>query len=506
MSNTNKNKIGKATAWSSFTEIALKLVSPIVNLALVRVLAPAAFGAVATITIIISFAEIFADAGFQKYIIQHEFESDDELDKSTNVAFWSNLAVSALIVGVIVAFRDQLAVLVGSPGLGLAIAVSSLNVFMVAFSSIQTARYKRDFDFKSLFAIRIGSAFIPLVVTVPAALIFKNYWALVIGTLASNLFVAVAITIKAAWKPGFYYSFALLKRMLSFSIWTLLESFSFWLTSSIGTFIVGNYLNEHYLGLYKTTMSTINAYMGIITAATTPVLFSALSRYQNDDVNFKKNYYLFQRYCAMLLFPMGVGIFLFRDLVTSILLGSQWMEASGFIGLWGFVSALSCVLSNYNGEVLRSKGKPKWSLVLQLQHLAFLVPTLIITAKMGFEALYVARSLIRFELMFAGLILIKVLFGFKFKDICKNLMPMTVSTLIMGAAGWGLKQISDHIVWQFAVIAICVVIYFLAIWFLFPKLRAEISDTKVFRKIFGRSKKSKQVCNSSSEDTTGQTD
>ena len=80
-------QIGQATKWSSITEIAAKLISPIVNMVLARLLAPEAFGVVATITMVISFAEIFTDAGFQKYIIQHEFADDEELNKSTNVAF-----------------------------------------------------------------------------------------------------------------------------------------------------------------------------------------------------------------------------------------------------------------------------------------------------------------------------------------------------------------------------------------------------------------------------------
>ena len=33
-----------------------------------------------TITMIISFAEVFADAGFQKYIVQHEFKDDKDFD------------------------------------------------------------------------------------------------------------------------------------------------------------------------------------------------------------------------------------------------------------------------------------------------------------------------------------------------------------------------------------------------------------------------------------------
>ena len=139
-----------AVKWSVITEFLAKIVSPIVNIVLARILVPEAFGAVATITMVISFAEIFTDAGFQKYIVQHEFENEEYLDKSTAVAFWSNLVISIIITSTLVIFRSKIALLVGSPGLGDAIGIASLSVIMLAFSSIQTARFKRDLDFKRM--------------------------------------------------------------------------------------------------------------------------------------------------------------------------------------------------------------------------------------------------------------------------------------------------------------------------------------------------------------------
>ena len=65
MSANYGNKIGRATVWSSVTEVVTKLITPVVNMVLARLLVPEAFGVVATITMIISFAELFTDAGFQ---------------------------------------------------------------------------------------------------------------------------------------------------------------------------------------------------------------------------------------------------------------------------------------------------------------------------------------------------------------------------------------------------------------------------------------------------------
>ena len=146
-------KTASATRWSSPTEIAIRFVLPIVNVVLARLLTPEAFGVVATITMIVSFAEIFTDAGFQKYLIQHDFCDEEELNQNTNVAFWTNLIVSLFLWGLIVVFSEQLADLVGNHGLGIVVSVSAASLPLLAFSSIQMARFKRNFDFKSLFFV-----------------------------------------------------------------------------------------------------------------------------------------------------------------------------------------------------------------------------------------------------------------------------------------------------------------------------------------------------------------
>ena len=489
MSKDLGNQISRATKWSSITEIAAKLVSPIVNMVLARLLTPGVFGVVATITMVISFAEIFTDAGFQKYIIQHEFQNEDELNKSINVAFWTNLSVSVIICLVIFIFRDSIANLVGSPGLGNAISIASVLIIIAAFSSIQMAYYKRAFDFKTLFYARIGSAVVPLIVTVPLAFALRNYWALLIGNFASQLFNAVILTVKSKWKPTRYYSFSRLKEMFSFSAWTLLESISIWLTSYIGIFIVGSYLNEYYLGIYKTSMATVNSYMAIITGAITPVLFSALSRYQNDDGMFKKTYYSLQRTVAILIFPMGVGICLYRELVTYILLGSQWAEAAGFVGIWGLASAFAIVLSHFSSEVYRSKGHPQISLISQVVHLAFIVPTLLISVQYDFKVLYIARTLVRIQIIVTAMILMHILYKFRISDVVKNILPMILSSAVMGLVGYGLQHVSDNIVWQFVSIAICAVVYFSVLLVCFSKVRQETLEMPLVKKLIAKIKK-----------------
>lgn len=468
MSNKFSNKVVTATKWSAVTEIAAKLVSPISTMVLARLLTPDAFGVMVTATMVISFAEIFTDAGFQKYIVQHEFENEDDKYKSTAVAFWANLIMSLSIWLGISLFADPIARLVGCEGHGLVIVVSCVCIPLAAFSSIQMALFRRDLDFKTLFWVRLVGILIPIVVTIPLAVITRSYWSLIIGMVALNFSNALLLTIKSKWKPKWYFSISRFKDMFSFTAWSMLEAVSIWMTSYVDIFIVGTMLSQHYLGLYRTSMNTVGQITSIITAATTPVLFSSLSRLQDNRAEFDRLFFKFQKYVGMLVIPLGMGIFLFSDLITKILLGEQWMEASHFIGLWGLTSAITIVLAHYSSEIYRSIGKPKLSVLAQWLHIIVLWPVVLFYVRHGFDSLCVARSLVRLQLVLVQLVILKLVVGMKIGAMVMNILPSTIASaamlfiLILPEAQTTLTQIMY--------VMICALIY-LAVVSLFPQER-----------------------------------
>lgn len=475
MNESLNTKVAKATKWSALTEIVSKLITPVTSMVLARLLTPEAFGVVTTITMIITFAEIFTDAGFQKYLIQHEFVDEDDREQSTTVAFWSNFIVSLLIWGIIALFCEPLATLVGNPGLGYVVVIACVSIPLAAFSSIQMALYKRDLDFKTLFKVRIVAICIPLFVTIPCALVFRNFWALIIGILARDIANAVLLTWYSKWKPRLFYSFSKLKEMISFTVWSLIEAISIWLTSYVDVFLVGTLLSQYYLGLYKTSTTVVAQMMHLITAATTPVLFSSLSKLQSDEAEFKKLFFKFQKLVGVLVIPLGVGIFCFSDLITEILLGDQWMEASRFIGLWGLTSSVTIIYSHYSSEVYRSKGKPKLSVLSQWLHIVALWPTVIVAVQYGFEVLYTARALVRLEGIFVNMMIMYYFIHISPVDMFKNTFHSLVAALVMFIITLFLGMVSNSLWWQLISIVVCGCIYF-ALIYLFPEERKILFD------------------------------
>lgn len=415
------NIIQKSISWSLFSEIAAKFVTPVTNMILARILTPEDFGVLAVCNMLISFADIITDAGFGKYIVQHDFSDEKEQNNYANVAFWSNFFVSSVIFLLIVFNREWIARILGNGEYAFVISVASIQLLFTSISSIQIGLFRRKFDFRTLFIARLSVAITPLIISVPLAIITKSYWALIIGNLSGALINSIVLTILSSWKPKLFYSFVILKKMFSFSFWSLCEGLANWMIFWIDTFMVTNVYSEYYVGIYKNSSNMIISIMGMISASMSPVLLSVLSRVKDNPTKFKNTFLSIQKCMMYLVIPMGIGLFCYRKLATYILFGHQWQEAANIVGAWSLMMMCSVIFYSFPAELYKSKGIPRMLFIFQCAYLIFLVPVCAIGVKLGFWEFVYLRCACVLEQIILSLILLKKKFGFKVTELLKNL-------------------------------------------------------------------------------------
>jgi O-antigen/teichoic acid export membrane protein len=225
----------------------------------------------------------------------------------------------------------------------------------------------------------------------------------------------------------------------------------------------------------------VNGILGIVTASTIPILFVALSRLQYDDNAFNSMFFRIQKMLAYFILPMGAGIYIYSDVATKILLGSQWMEASRIIGIWAVTSAAQIIFGHTSSEVYRSKGNPRLSFLAQVIYLIVLVPTCIISVRYGFWVLVYARALIGLQFIIVHLIIMKYAIKFPIGRIFPNIAKPVLFTLLMCIAARVLQLVSSDFVWSLVSILICMAIYFTLLW-LFAKKDIEVIANIFLRK------------------------
>lgn len=439
-----KDKVRTATKWTLITEFLAKIISPVTGMALARLLTPEAFGVMAAIMVVTSFAEMFADAGFQKYFVQHEFYDEEEKRKCFGTAITTSCLIALMIWLLIICFADEIAVLLGAVEVADGIKVAGLGLVLTSYNGMQSAIFKRDFQFKLLFKLRMVAVIIPLLVTIPLAYYGLGFWALVWGMLAQQ---GGTCLVQAR-----YTNMSLLQgidgnclfSMLSFSLWTLFESITIWFSTYGGFFWVGVLLSSYYLGLFRGVLTLTGAAFGLITGAIVPVLFTALSRLQNNMVEFRNLFYGIQSKAALVLMPIGVLLMVFADIAVSILLGEQWHDGDFFFGAWSLTAAFSILINSLASEAIRAKGMPRLSAFSQVLHFPVMWGALWYGAKFGFDAVALGMCASSLWLDAVKLVILRQVLGFSVRKMASNIINAALPAAVAGVGAWQLRQVLAH--------------------------------------------------------------
>ena len=416
--------------WSLLTEIISKIVTPLTGMLLARLLEPSAFGVLASLLVVTSFAEMFADSGLQKYLVQHNFKNNEDLEAGFNVAAYTSAGIAIIIWLIIVSFATPIAELLSSVDLAFPLQVMSVGIILESFNGVQMAIFKRNFRFDLLFRLRMMVIFIPLVITIPCALLGYGYWSLIFGTLSRQL---VTCIFQARYCPchlQWYYSWKVLYKMLSFSLWSLVEAISIWLTSWGGFFVAGLVLESYYLGLFRGGLILSGTIFGLVTAPIIPIFFSALSRLQTDEAEFSNTFFDVQRKVAFVAGGIGIVMFSFPDFIVSVALGEQWREIKFFVGLLGVTDCISVSVNSLASEALRAKGMPMLSCFSQILYFPVKLLAIYFLASYGFDVMAIGVCICSIYLDLIKLVLLHKYISLPVGNILGNI-AVPNSTLLM---------------------------------------------------------------------------
>ena len=319
--------------------------------------------------------------------------------------------------------------------------------------------------------MRIVVAMIPIVITIPLALMGFLYWSLIIGTLASEFVYALILTAKSEWKPGRYYSLNKLKKMFSFSIWSLVEQFTIWVACYADTLILSVFLSDYMVGMYKQPESMISSVFNIFAATFFTILFSALSRMNDvkDENGFWEIVFKTQLMSAIIIFPLSAGIYLYRELVTNIILGAQWKMAIDVVGFMALSTGLQTVMNSTASEIYRAKGEPKVSVVAQILYILCLIPLSVIGILQGFEIFVKIRAFISAIFMLIHYSIIRFRYKISFDKVLKNIKYPLIATIVMSVCVWMVQRVAKtNLLVSAAGIPFGVIIYILVVCYFKP--------------------------------------
>ena len=319
--------------WTAGGRIVSNLLGVVSTLALARLLTPADLGLVALATIILSIIEAISELSLSSALIQHKSPQREHYDTAWTMNVLRAAAIAILLVtaGYPVAwgYRDDRLI-----GIFFALGGGALISGLV---NPRLVDYRRRLSFHQEIFTGLINRVVGLVVSVVIALMFHSYWALVIGTLASQVAGAIMSYVLIPYLPRI--SFAHWRNLLSFSGWVALSSGLNALNWRADQLALGAMLGVGPLGQYTVGDKLSSLPVHETTAPIANVLFPAYARLQDHPERLRHAFIRSQGLLAAAALPAGVGIALVAEPFINIVLGPTWDSAALVAQVLGIVFA-----------------------------------------------------------------------------------------------------------------------------------------------------------------------
>lgn len=371
-----------ALKWSFLSELAAKTIPPVVYVVLARLLTPQDFGVMTAALMIVAFSNIFWEAGMSKALIQRQADVEEAAD----AAFWINIALGILISALLCVLSEPVArTFFHDARVTAVIRVMTLAIFFSAVSAVHTALLQKGMGFKALFWVRFATIALPGFASIPLAWWGMGYWALVAGTLLGQAAKVVVLWRMSDWRPRWSFNVRVAKELGRFGLWVGGSGLLTWFYGWADSLIVGMYLGEHELGLYRTGNLFAAMIFAFLFAPVSPVLYSHLSRTRQDAGTLRVTAQRILKVLTLVAVPIALIVFSLADPLGAALFGEKWQGIGLVIGVMALMHGFSWVVG-MNGEVYRAMGKPSYETIVTAAVLVFYLAAYLISIRYGFAS------------------------------------------------------------------------------------------------------------------------
>jgi O-antigen/teichoic acid export membrane protein len=392
---------------------------------LVRLLEPADFGLVAMATTVLAMLELFGQFGFDMALIQ-----TPEIDsRHYNTAWTFNIIVGVVTALVLLMLAVPAARFFNEPRLVLLIYFLSLSPVIQSFENVGIVAFRKelrfDMDFKMAFKKKLAG----FMVVVPLAIIFRNYWALIAGTIMGRL-AGVFISYRIhSYRPKF--SLEARGDLFKFSKWMMISNGLFLLNSRAADFILGKVAGAKSLGIFNISYEISNLPTSEMIAPINRAVYPGYALKATNHVDLKRGYLDVIGLVGAFGMPAAFGIAATADLLVPVFLGPKWLDAIPLVCILSMYGLLVSMKSN-NHYVYLAMGKPKITTQLGAIQMLFLLPTLAICSikwgVLGAASAYLASQLAFSPVNFTFL---KRILGIRAEELFRVLWRPFFSALVM---------------------------------------------------------------------------
>ncbi|MGR5145013.1 oligosaccharide flippase family protein [Photobacterium alginatilyticum] len=418
--------------WAMIATWYNRILGLVSTLILARLLTPADFGIVAISSFFIYLFLAFTSVGTNRIVIL-----EDEISEESLNSIWSlNLVLRIACACLLFLSAPWIAVYTNEERVELVIQVVAVIPFLMAFRNIGLEVYEKQLNFKTTTVISIAAKTIGTVCSIAIAIIWQNYWAMVIAVIFSNIIEVVIGYRVCSYRPR--WSTSLWKKQWHFSKWLYLTTISGYLRSRIDVMILSSQLNSRTFGIYSFAQELAWLPYSDVVEPLNRGSFAVLSKLKYDHKAFCQTLYQQLAVLMFVVMPCAFGVSVISDPFVRVILGPQWLDA---IPVMSNLAGLMVVMTVYMPltVVLTIKNK---------MHILFAADVVIVALISLMLYLSVGSSIevISFNRLLIGLFFLLLMFGLYSVVVGLNFIHLLSIVLLPLSCSWVMYETVDWII------------------------------------------------------------
>jgi lipopolysaccharide exporter len=364
-------EMAKGMGWTITARFGVQGIGFLSTIILARLLMPSDFGLVALATALAAGLQAISEFSFDVVLIQNQQAGRSQYDTAWTLSVCRN----AILAAALAVAAAPVALLFGDPRLQPIVYWLCVMTFLDGFQNIGIIDFRKDLAFHKDLVFMVGAKLAGFVVTVPLAILWRNYWALVAGILATSVVrVALSFTMHG-YRPRI--TFAAWRELMHFSKWLMLNNVCAFFFSRSDTFVLGKIAGAQAVGIYSIGFEIANLVSANMLAPIRRAIFPGFAKV-SDNLESLSKYFIDVLAIVMLIgTPATVGIALVAGPLVRIMLGEQWLGAIPVIQVLS-ISSLLTMLSAGTGPLFLAKARPHYVMWMLGGSSLLMVPLLVV--------------------------------------------------------------------------------------------------------------------------------
>lgn len=372
--------IRHGAAWLFIGNTGSQILTFLFGIVLARLLAPADFGMLVTISIFTGIAGFIAGGGMGQALVHAKEVAKQDYD----IVFTLQIIIGCLIYAFFFLAAPWFAEWYDTPLYADLLRVSALSFILRPFVNLPSSILHREMRYKARAVVNITMVLLTSTVSIGMAYNGYGVWSLIFGGLSGSIASMFLLAPLAKWRPGFSLDFRRGKSIARYGMLVTMGDFIVYLRSQASNFILSKTLGPQALGLYNKGESLAKIPHSFITGSVYQVLFRAMAAEQD---NLDKCRYLFYRGIALVAVyatPFYLGLFWLAEPFINGVYGPKWIDAASPLVIlalaWPF-----WLSDNLSGAVLAARNWLDREVPVQMATLVITCLNVLIGVSYGIE-------------------------------------------------------------------------------------------------------------------------